>query len=239
MIDIKTENIDIPVKYDQINLKGSIYSSKNTPIKAPFIVNMGGLLEHRESYLVKYFSEKFAHAGYYVLSYDFRAHGETKKQTGSRWDKMIPKIFSDIHIVLEWITSNQSKRLLENRIALFGRSFGGAIVLTHGFIDDRAKLLIALSARYDYRTTQVKFDKDLIKQISPVHFLKKNPENNNRILIAHCKDDQQIPFENLYQIKEHLGLGDENVIYFKTGGHSFKSHREEIFKYCLEFLKNL
>ena len=69
--------------------------------------------------------------------------------------------------------------------------------------------------------------------------MNKDPKNNERILIAHCKDDQRIPFKNLDQIKNHLGLKKENVVQFETGGHSFKGHREEIFKISLEFLKKI
>ena len=63
--------------------------------------------------------------------------------------------------------------------------------------------------------------------------------NNHRILISHCKDDNRIPFQNLIQTQDHLGLDEKNVIKFNNGGHSFKGHREEIFKYSLEFLKRL
>ncbi|UCD02372.1 MAG: alpha/beta fold hydrolase [Promethearchaeota archaeon] len=246
MTELITENIDIPVRSDNIILKGSIYFRLNTPSKAPFIINLPGFMHHRGNFLVKFFSERFADAGYYVLSYDYRGHGETQKQTGSRLDQMITQIFSDIHVVIDWIIQNQSNRLLENKIALFGRSLGGAIILSHGFIDERAKILIALSTRYDYRTIPERYQnieeeirEDIMRKISPNNFLKKNSLNNDRILIAHCKDDNQIPFKNLYQIKENLGLNDYNVIEFDTGGHTFSGHREEIFKYALEFLKKL
>jgi predicted alpha/beta-fold hydrolase len=239
MQDLQIENIDIPVKADNIVLKGSIYYSKNISKRAPFVINLAGLWDHRESYFVKFYSEKFANAGYYVLSYDYRAHGETKKQTGSRWDKMVIKMFLDINIVIDWIYENQNNRLLEDGIILWGRSLGGAIILTQGFLNLRIKKLIALCTRYDYHTTMIKFPESIIKKVSPKYFLKKDPSNNKRILIAHCKDDQRIPFENILQIKEHLGLNDENTVIFETGGHSFKEHREELFEYCLNFLKKL
>ncbi|MFX0041452.1 MAG: alpha/beta hydrolase family protein [Candidatus Hodarchaeota archaeon] len=238
MREIIIENIDIPVNSGNIALKGSIYYTLDTPSKAPFIVILGGLWDHRETPFVKSHSEKFAKAGYYVLSYDYRAHGETKKQTGSLWYKMILQIFADIHLVFDWIIENQSDRLLEEQIFLFGRSMGGAIILTNGYIDHRAKKLIALCTRYDYHTTAVNFQEDIIKKISPKYFLREDPLNQ-RILIAHCKDDDRIPFDNFHQIKEKLGLNDENAIEFDSGGHSFKGHREEIFKYSLEFLKKL
>ena len=246
MVEFITENIDIHVKLDNINLKGSIYYTSRTPDKAPFLLNLPGFMNHRDNYLVKFFSEKFANAGYYVLSYDYRAHGETQKQTGSRWDKMILQIFSDIHIVIDWIIQNQANRLLKNKIALFGRSLGGAIILSHGFIDERAKLLIALSTRYDYKTIRGRYQaiedqegEGIIEKISPKYFLKNVPSNNERILIAHCKDDDRVPFENLIRIKDHLGLKDENIIEFDNGGHTFSSHREEIFNYSLKFLEKL
>jgi dipeptidyl aminopeptidase/acylaminoacyl peptidase len=246
MVELITENIDIHVKSDNINLKGSIYYTSRTPSKAPFLLNLPGFMNHRDNYLVQFFSEKFAKAGYYVLSYDYRGHGETQKQTGSRWDKMIPQIYSDIHIVIDWIIQKQANRLLKDKIALFGRSLGGAIILSHGFIDERAKLLIALSTRYDYYTIRGRCQavedyegEEIIKKISPKYFLKKDPLNIERILIAHCKDDDRVPFENLIQIRDQLGLRDENVIEFDTGGHTFSGHREEIFNYSLKFLEKL
>jgi len=246
MTDLITENIDIPVKLDNINLKGSIYFTSKTAQKAPFIVNLAGFMNHRENFLVKFFSDNFAKAGYYVLSYDYRGHGETQKETGSRWDRMISKIFSDIHVVIKWILETQSKRLLENKIALFGRSLGAAIILSQGYVDKRAKKLIALSTRYDYeqikgmyKQVEEQEGEGIIRKISPKYFLKRDPKNNQRILIAHCKDDDRVPFENLHHIKEHLGLDDENVIEFDTGGHTFSDHREDIIKYSLKFLKKL
>ncbi|MFX0083744.1 MAG: alpha/beta hydrolase family protein [Candidatus Hodarchaeota archaeon] len=246
MLDIITENVDIPVISDNINLKSTIYFTLNTNPKAPWIINLAGFMNHRESYLVKYFSERFANAGYYVLSYDYRGHGETKLKPGVRWYEMMPQIFSDIHVVLEWIIKNQDNRLLDDKIALFGRSLGGAIILSHGFIDERAKLLIALSTRYDYRTVRERYPmvqeyegEEIIKKISPKYFLKKDQLNNERILIAHCRDDDTVPFENLHYIRKSLGLNDENVLEFDTGKHTFSGHREEIFNYSLEFLKKL
>ena len=239
MNSLEIENIDISIKEEDLYLKGTIYSNSNTPVEAPFIINLAGLLDHRESYFVKYYTEKFVDAGFYVLSYDYRAHGETKKQTGSRWDRMAVQIFSDIQIVIDWVLTHQTYRLLEEKIILFGRSMGGAIILTQGFLDTKVKALIALCTRYDYHTTTIKFQEEIIQKISPKYFLKKEPSNNKRILIAHCKDDKRIPFSNLSQIKNQLGLNAENVIQFETGGHSFKGHREDIFNASLKFIQKI
>lgn len=233
------EDVDIPTRDDEILLKSSIYYTDNTPKMAPFIVNCPALLEHRNSKFVKSFTEKFADAGYYVLSYDHRGHGETAKQSRKKWARMIPQIFNDIHSVIDWILEQERKRLLGKKIALFGRSFGGAIILTHGYIDERVKKLIPLCTRYDYSTTQVRFSESDIRIMSPKYYIKNDPSNNERVLLAHCKDDDRIPFKNVIQIKNHLGLKDSNVLIFETGGHSFKGHRDEIFKKSLDFLKSM
>jgi len=240
MIGLKTENIDIPIKSENIKLKGSIYYTSKTPLKAPWIIILAGFLAHRGSKFVKAFSERFARVGYYVLSYDYRGHGETEKET-DRVDfiKVTPKIFSDIHEVISWILENQSNRLLDDKIALFGRSYGGAIILTHGFIDKRAKILIALCTRYDYNTVNLKVPQDLVEKISPKYFLKNDPLNNDRILIGHCKDDIRMPFENVIQIKEYLGLNDKNVLIYDKGGHSFEGQRDHLFNCSIKFLKKL
>ena len=230
------ENVDIPIEESGINLKASIYYSEKTPERAPFIVNVAGLNQHRGSYLENYFSEQFASRGFYVLGYDHRAHGETKKQTGSSWLKQMKEIFNDINRVISWILKTQTDRLFNDKITLFGRSLGGAVILTHGYNDDRVFKLIALCTRYDYHTTTVKFPEDVILKVSPRYVVVKEKNNDSRILVAHCKDDKFIPFENLNLIKEHFGLTDKNVIQYETGGHSFKGHREEIIQIVIDFI---
>jgi predicted alpha/beta-fold hydrolase len=238
MEKISIENIDIPIESDELTLKGSIYFSPNTGSEAPWIINLAGLYDHRESYFVKLYTEKFAEAGYYVLSYDYRAHGETAKQTGKNWYKQIADIFSDLHSVVDWVFDSQKERMEDKKLFLFGRSLGGAIILTHGFIDERVKKLIALCTRYDYHNIKkISFTQDVIRKISPVYFLEKQSSNKDRILLAHCRDDPQIPFENLKSIQEHLHLPDSNVVIYNTGGHSFRNHREDLFQKSLEFLK--
>jgi len=238
MDEILLEHVDIPVDSNQVILKASIYSTSKTPLKAPWIINCHGLLDHRESYFVKFFSEKFARAGFYVLTYDYRAHGETADKTGKNWIKQLPKIFSDINEVITWVLENQNDRLLDEKIALFGRSLGGAIILTHGYKDKRVKILIPLCTRYNYGKFKIKFPEAIIKTVSAKYFLTDDPSNNERILLAHCKDDEVIPFENLLAIKEHLRLRDENIIVFDTGGHSFKGHQEDIFEKAFKFIKS-
>ena len=243
MDKVLIEKIDIPIESDNINLKGSIYSTSQTPPKAPWIITLAAFGGHRNTKFIKSYNERFVKAGYYTLSYDYRGHGETAKETGqifsSKGYQMHAKNYSDINEVISWILEEQSKRLLDDKIALFGRSLGAAIILTHGFIDIRAKILIALAGRYDYEIHRMKFSKEIIKKISPRYFLKQDPLNNERILIAHCQDDDIVTFDNFLHIKEHLGLNDRNAIVFKNGGHSFRGHRDEVFEHSLEFLKKL
>ncbi len=244
MKNLEFENVDIPIKTDNIILKGTIYYSSETPIKAPWVIILAGFLAHRGSDFVKDFISRFVRERYYVLSYDYRGHGENINNIDKfELYKLTPKIFSDISGVVSWVLENQSNRLLKENIILFGRSYGGGIVLTYGFIDARVKCLIALCARYDYSTVQLRIPDDLkinmSKVISPKYFLINNPRNNERVLLAHCKDDNRIPFSNVLEIKEHLGLREENVLIFENGGHSFEGHKDHIFNRIIEFLKEI
>jgi esterase/lipase len=236
-LQIITENVEIPVNNGDILLRGLIYSSKKTPKHSIWVINCHGLLEHKKCKFNRFFSENFAAHGYYVLTYDYRAHGETAKQTGKNWLKQMPFIYADLRKVISWVLDTQKDRLIDEQIILFGRSLGGAIILTQGFSDERVNKLIALCTRYDYNSFHVKFPEDLIKKMSPKYFLSKNEENTHRILIGHCKDDKQIPFENLEYIKTHLDLGEENVMIFETGGHSFHGKKEIVFKHIMKFLE--
>ncbi|MFW9818335.1 MAG: alpha/beta hydrolase family protein [Candidatus Thorarchaeota archaeon] len=244
MKNIEFEDVDIPIKTDNIKLKGTIFYTLETPLKAPWIIILSGFLAHRGSDFVKDFVERFASENYFVLSYDYRGHGENKNKIDKfELYRLTPKIFSDISEVVSWVLKSQYNRILEKKIFLFGRSYGGGIVLTHGFKDDRVKKLIALCARYDYSTVQLKIPNDLKKNmskiLSPKYFLTNNPRNNERILLAHCKDDKRIPFSNVVEIKEHLGLSEDNVLVYENGGHSFEGHKDHLFKHIIDFLKEL
>ncbi|TXT59287.1 MAG: Alpha/beta hydrolase family protein [Promethearchaeota archaeon] len=234
MENYNTTNVEIPA--NEIKLMGTIYYKSKLSGKRPWIINLPGLMEHRESYFVKFFTERFVASNYNVLSYDYRAHGETADQTGKNWLKMIPQIFSDIIKVIDWVFDKHTEKI--DNISLFGRSLGGAIILTHGYNDTRPKKLIALCTRYDYHSFKLDFPEEVIQKMSPRYFLKNSPTNNTKILLAHCKDDPQIPYENVNQIQASLSLVEENVIRYEEGGHSFKGHREELFKKCLHFLEN-
>ncbi|MGV9202961.1 MAG: alpha/beta hydrolase [Promethearchaeia archaeon] len=236
-MEINSEKIAIPVNDGNITLQGLIYSSENAPEQSFWVINCHGLLEHKKSKFNRYFSEKFAAAGYYVLAYDYRAHGDTAEQTGKNWLKHMPYIFSDIRDVISWISKTQKEKLKDEKIILFGRSLGGAIILTQGYLDERADILIPLCTRYDYSSFHVKFPPHLIKKMSAKYFISKKKENNDRILIGHCKDDKQIPFENLLKIKKHLGLNDGNTMIFEQGGHSFKGKKEIVFEKIMNFLE--
>jgi len=107
-------------------------------------------------------------------------------------------------------------------------------------VQKRIKKLIALCTRYDYasfKAGSLSFNEDDIKIMSPKYFLEKDPSNNERILIAHCKDDERIPFHNLQLIKDQLDLSEKNVIVYETGGHSFRGNRENLFNEAIRFLE--
>ncbi|MFX0023361.1 MAG: alpha/beta hydrolase family protein [Candidatus Hermodarchaeota archaeon] len=244
MKNLEFEDVDIPIKTANIKLKGTIYYTLETPSKAPWIIILSGFLAHRGSDFVKEFIERFARVGYFVLSYDYRGHGENINNADKfELYKLTPKIFSDISKVVDWVIESQSKRILDRKLYLFGRSYGGGIVLTYGFKDKRLKKLIALCARYDYSTVQLKIPDDLkinmSKIISPKYFLTKTSNNNERVFIAHCKDDKRIPFNNVLEIKDHLSLREKNVVIYENGGHSFEGHKDHLFKCIIEFLKEI
>lgn len=235
------EKIAIPVSDGKVELIGSIYYNENTPPKTPWIINLLGFMSHRNHWFVKGNTERFVGANYYVLSYDYRAHGETAKKTGKNWLKQIKEIYSDLPEVISWVIETQRDKILNDKIFLFGRSFGGALMLTKGFTDNRIKKIVALCTRYDYATFgrgSFKFSDEDVKFMSPKYHLKKDPSNVGRILIGHCRDDERIPFEaNLIPIKEQLDLLDENVLIYDNGGHSFEGNREDVFNKSIEFFK--
>jgi pimeloyl-ACP methyl ester carboxylesterase len=112
MKNLLFEDIDIPIKIDNIKLKGTIYYMSDTPLKAPWIIILSGFLAHRGSDFVKDFIERFAKEKYYVLSYDYRGHGENRTNIDKfELYRLTPKIFSDVYKVVSWVLESQSNRI--------------------------------------------------------------------------------------------------------------------------------
>jgi len=91
------------------------------------------------------------------------------------------------------------------------------------------RLLGWMLALVIHRNTKMKMQEflDRSKQMSPSTVLQEHkdgiPPNDQRVFLAHCKDDKIMDFEATFvKNKAALGLPDANCLVFETGGHEFK-----------------
>ena len=115
-------------------IKGHLYS----PVlenKAPAIVLAHGFAGVKELLLPAY-AEKFAKAGFYALTFDYRGFGESEGERG----KIVPNDqILDIRNAITFLTS--LKEIDADNIGLWGTSFGGANAIIASSIDKRIKCL--------------------------------------------------------------------------------------------------
>jgi alpha-beta hydrolase superfamily lysophospholipase len=120
MTDVKQKTI---TTFDGSKLNMKIYASKRLAHNTLIITH--GYGEHSGYY--EDFAEYFSTQGYNVITYDLRSHGLSEGRRGDVPD--FEFFLKDLQIVID-----EAKRMNENnKIALFGHSLGGSIVLNFLF----------------------------------------------------------------------------------------------------------
>ncbi|MHA1149947.1 MAG: alpha/beta hydrolase family protein [Promethearchaeota archaeon] len=186
------------------------------------------------------FAIPLAMNGCVVVCPDARGHGANKKNKKLKMDDF-KGIMDDITKEIDHLAA--LPEVDSNKLCMMGHSMGGIMTLSAGYMDDRIKKLVAISAPYDmitmfqkHRTVVTRF---IYKRITK--FLKKDPEfiesgetledwnkkisakyifeyesplpDNDRVYLVHCKEDDLILFNESEQAKKHLHLPDENVLF--------------------------
>ena len=119
----------------QETLRGVLHEPMSAPPYPALIFAHGLLSEHRE---FGDYPEKFCARGYLVLTFDFRGHGASE---GTRGLIAEDRCVEDLIHALDFIEAHPG--IDNNRIALFGHSFGGGASLCATARDPRVSAVIA------------------------------------------------------------------------------------------------
>jgi hypothetical protein len=105
----------------------------------------------------------FHNAGFHVLLYDSREHGESEGQycTYGYYEKY------DVSTAIDFL---KKKRIKTGVIGIFGTSMGAAVAIQAAAIDDRIKAVAAEAGFTDLRTISVDYQRRIVKL--PWHFLR-------------------------------------------------------------------
>ncbi|MCP4763739.1 MAG: alpha/beta hydrolase, partial [archaeon] len=255
-IDLIKEKVEIPMA-DGWSMVGMLFKRpdlKNE--KRPSILIHHGLSGNKEGNY--HFGIPLAMAGYNVLLVDARGHGESKaKLKGSRKDDWYNTneagIWPDLIKIIDYMVSRSD--IHQDKITMIGHSMGAELALSQGIIDDRIKLIIALSSYFswghiaavkpkflsdrwltkNFLRTAVKFSKlrPLNEKISPQFYYDKVSKEDRiaKVRMVHGIDDAFLPFEECFERnQEVLQLPPENYLILKKGGHFFRG-QETILTY--------
>ncbi|WP_371802081.1 alpha/beta hydrolase family protein [Candidatus Lokiarchaeum ossiferum] len=251
---------------DGRELQGYIYSSDVTPETAPSIIFFHGLGGFAQDYNFEVFLSSLCLAGYRVFAYDFRASGNSRiagephiLKTLS--ESFVHRVYQDVHFAFEWVYNHIG--VDQQHIFAIGASFGGSMVLSQLLHEERVGKIIALCAPHDSRVMFEQhfkqgsfFKRMLYKSVvrhipdeeafltafheeSPVCQIKEEVSYENRIFLAHSKNDNVVLFkENFEHNKFQMRLPDVNCMVFDQGGHEFAGNQAPLMARILFWLQN-
>jgi len=118
-------------------IKGNLYNANDADgeSKLPGIIMCHGFAGIKELLLPNY-AEKFAEAGFVVLTFDYRGFGESE---GKRGDLNKTNQIVDIRNAITFLTT--LPEVEKNNIGLWGTSYGGANAIVTSALDKRIKCL--------------------------------------------------------------------------------------------------
>ena len=127
---------------DGTPLAGALYEPAHRPARAVVLLHM--LTRSRRDWDPT--AERLRHAGFVVLSLDFRGHGDSSGSTGSgRLDVLV----QDVQAAVAYVKSRPG--VIGDRIGLAGASLGASLAAIAAASDPSVQSLALLSPALDYR----------------------------------------------------------------------------------------
>ncbi|WP_299439556.1 prolyl oligopeptidase family serine peptidase [uncultured Aquimarina sp.] len=196
-------------------------------------------------------AEAYAKQGWVVGVVEYRIKG---KQDTYPFESV-----KDAKSAIRWIRENAEKYNIDsNKIIVTGNSAGGHLSLATTLIDNwnedtdnleisaTPNVIIVNSGVYDLTTnatrwiTEMMQDKDIVKEISPNHLLKKSAV---KMLLIHGEKDRNCPYENAeYFYNEMKSLGNDIKLHtVKDAEHMiwYGKHSTEVSEITSEYIRNL
>jgi alpha-beta hydrolase superfamily lysophospholipase len=196
----------------------------------------------------------FHRAGFNVLLFDSRGHGQSDSDTFSS----LPRFAGDLDASIDWLKSTHSKA--SQKIVLLGHSVGAGAVLLSASKRTDIGAVISISAfahgewmmkRY---LSNIYIPKILIKLILHyvawligMKFAQFAPMNTAckisvPVLIAHGIDDKLVPVTDAHVIVNNCPAGNLTLLEIAEAGHEsidkFEQHSDEILKFMMEKMRD-
>lgn len=254
------EEIEINIDVSDGSLAGLLIKPRNQSkikLKNSIVVICHGFSDTKEK--LQYYYYPIAYQGHFVLVYDARGTGKSKK-LGHRSNFL--KRIEDFNEVLKWIKSKDAYSKL--KINCIGFSIGALTILCAGFQSREIDKIIAISSMSHYKQNIPKFNPIIIlsylmkgvklfpsneenKKLSPYLIIddakskvsKDHWENlSKRVMLIHCRNDRVIKYKNFKENRLILESSKENTLTLRRGGHSHKKNECALVGASLKFLES-
>ena len=196
-------------------------------------------------------AESYAKQGWVVGVVEYRIKG---KQGTYPFESV-----KDAKSAIRWIRENAKKYNIDsNKIIATGNSAGGHLSLATVLIEkwnessDNLEInaipnvIVVNSGVYDLTTNSNRWitenykNKDIVKEISPIHLLKKS---DAKILLIHGEKDRNCPYENAeYFYKEMKSIGNDIKLHTVNDADHwlwFGKHATEVSKITSAYIRSL
>ncbi|QEE17918.1 alpha/beta hydrolase family protein [Promethearchaeum syntrophicum] len=260
-INRENEIITMP---DGKKLQAYIYSSDLTPEIAPSVLFLHGFGGFAQDFNFEGLLSSICLAGYRVFAYDFRSSGNSRKKGepsifGAANGDFIQLIFKDVVTAIDWMYQHEG--IDKANLSVIGGSLGGGMVLSSALHDERIKKLIGFCAPYDFsdvfrdgfiegsiinrlyfkilfkKLTDVEDFLLKVHDISPIVKIDENFNYENRVFLAHSRNDDVIAFEKHFlKNVEKMKIPTRNTIIFDKGGHEFTGNSAPLIARILYWL---
>ena len=250
---------------DGKKLQAYVYSSDITSDIAPAVLFLHGYGGFAQDFNFESLLSSLCLAGYRIFAYDYRASGRSREKGEpsifqSSDEIFIDLIFKDVNTAINWMYNH--KGVNKENVNLIGASLGGAMALSYPLHDEKLKKIIGICTPHDFSAvfregfvngpfiSRIYFkllfkkikdvEKFLIKihEVSPEVKIREDFNYSNRVFLAHCQDDEVIPFgKHFIKNVEKLRLPSENTLIFERGGHEFKGNTAPLVARMLYWLK--
>ena len=270
IVDIDHVEIDTALEGEII--KATVIRNK---VHDPSKKHVGVLFHHgytgKKEKIYK-FAIPLAMNGCVVLCPDARGHGESKKKPLNMSD--FKGIMADVEKEIDYL--QELEDVDADKLAMMGHSMGGIMTLSAGYRDPRIKKLVAISAPYDmlkmFRKNKTIISRFIFFMVT--RFIKKDPEftasgesleewnkkisakyavqtespfpDEERVYLAHCKNDDLVLFEESVSLKDALNLPDENVLFldkpekkYIQAAHNLTGQTPLIASFCVQVANSL
>lgn len=236
------EKVAIPVGDDVI--AGVLHRARNG--KGACVITCHGLSSNKDSKKYTGLAERCVAKGLDLLRFDFRGLGES---TGRFEESMVTRRIEDLGHVMDFVDKDLGFR----RLALFGSSLGGYVILLKAGPDTRVRALVCLATPYSmgqlvekrmekggvHGTDDIGLGREFLQDLrsNDAFMLEELGGIGAPTLVVHGDRDETVPVDHAHYIFKRLRC-EKRAEVVKGGDHVFSDpeHLDHVLSISTDWL---